>query len=130
MSPHVGSGLVEAGSGQSRVTAGPAAFEIPVHPVGPLRQLTAGAPLMPRVEDPVPEEARRRYEREGGRDEQQQVIGQECAFRQGDRDEQADPRPAAAFAIVRAGVLGDPAVAGLVSATSAGMSAVSAASSA
>jgi len=100
----VGPGLVGPGSGRSWITAGAAglpalespALESPAVPARPRRQLPAGATLLPGVDHPVPQKARRRDYRRNHtaiRQESGQVsgIGQGHDPDYGERGEHAYP---------------------------------------
>lgn len=88
----LGAGLVSVHAGRSRITAGPAgppALEAPaaVAALAALacpRPLPELQPLVPGVYHPVSEKARRRHEREDGREQKSAHLRQPCPLDQGD----------------------------------------------
>ena len=101
----VDAGLVGTGSGQNRImagAAGPPALESPAVPARPRRQLSAGAMLLPGVDHPVPQKARRRDYRRNHKGKGQENcqafrIGQGYDPHYGERGEHAYPRPHGRF---------------------------------
>jgi hypothetical protein len=138
--PSVGSqvdaGLGGAGSGRSRITAGaagPPALKSAAVPARPRRQVPAGGPLLPGVDYPVPQKARRRDDRrdprEKGQARQVAALVRAMTPTRANATRMQIPDLRAALASVRAGVPAGSA-AGSAAAGPAGMWALRSAKSA